>query len=88
MASAMLSETTFAPGSPALERESASAPAMTLRGTIVTALLLLLLAFVFGAIGWNNALVWFADESAIWWIVGFIVLTGLTIAAAANPRLA
>jgi len=84
----MLNETTFAPGSPALERESASAPAMTLRGTIVKALLLLLLAFMFGAIGWTNALIWFADASAIWWIVGFVVLTGLSIAAAANPRLA
>jgi uncharacterized YccA/Bax inhibitor family protein len=84
----MLSETTFAAGSPALERESASAPAMTLRGTIVKSLLLLLLAFVFGAIGWNNALSWFADGSAIWWIVGYIVLIGLTIATAANPRLA
>lgn len=88
MASQMLSETTFAPGSPALERESASAPTMTLRGTIVKSLLLLLVAFVFGAIGWANALTWFADASALWWIVGFIVLIGLTIAAAANPRLA
>lgn len=61
---------------------------MTLRGTIVKALLLLLLAFMFGAIGWTNALIWFADASAIWWIVGFVVLTGLSIAAAANPRLA
>lgn len=88
MAAQMLSDTTFAPGSPALARESASTATMTLRGTIVKALLLLLVAVVFGAIGWNNALVWFADASAIWWIVGFIVLIGLTIAAAANPRLA
>ena len=88
MASQMLSETTFAPGSPALKRESASPETMTLRGTIVKALLLLLVAFAFGAIGWSNAPTWFADGSSIWWIVGYIVLIGLTIAAAANPRLA
>jgi uncharacterized YccA/Bax inhibitor family protein len=84
----MLNEATFAPGNDVMQRQSASAPTMTLRGTIVKSLILLLVAVVFGAIGWSNALAWFGEISAIWWIIGFIVLTGLTIAAAANPRLA
>ena len=88
MASQMLSETTFAPGSPALTRDSASSATMTLRGTIVKSLILLLVAVVFGAIGWSRALEWFADSRALWWLIGYFVLIGLTIAAASNPKLA
>src|SRR5215212_2371477 len=43
----MLNDATFAPGSLALQRESASTPTMSLRGTIVKSLLLLLVAIVF-----------------------------------------
>ena len=50
MASQMLSEATFAPGSPALAGDSTSAATMTLRGTIVKSFILLLVAFVFGAV--------------------------------------
>lgn len=88
MASQMLSETTFAPGSPALRESAATGATMTLRGTAGKSLVLLMVAFVFGAIGWVKAVDWFADPRALWWVIGYVVLIGLTIAAAANPRLA
>lgn len=88
MASQMLSETTFAPGSPALARDGGSTATMTLRGTVVKSLVLLLIAAICGAVGWVKAVDWFADPRALWWIIGFIVLIGLTIAAATNPKLA
>ena len=62
----MLNDATFAPGSVALQRESASTPTMALRGTIVKSLLLLLVAIVFGAFGWNRALDWFSAS----WVSG------------------
>lgn len=61
---------------------------MSLRGTIVKSLILLLVALVFGAIGWARAVDWFADSRSIWWLIGYVVLIGLTIAAASNPKLA
>jgi uncharacterized YccA/Bax inhibitor family protein len=88
MASQMLNEATFASGAPALERPAAGAAAMSLRGTIVKSLILLLVALVFGAIGWARAVDWFADSRSIWWLIGYVVLIGLTIAAASNPSLA
>ena len=54
MASQMLNDATFAPGSLTLRRESSATPTMTLRGTIFKSLLLLLVAIVFGAFGWNG----------------------------------
>ena len=88
MASQMLNDATFAPGSVALQRESASTPTMSLRGTIVKSLLLLLVAIVFGAFGWNRALDWFSASSGLWWLIGYFLLIGLTIVAAGNPDLA
>lgn len=88
MASQMLSESTFAPGSRAMETDAPTAAKMTLQGTIVKSLILLLVAVIFGAIGWIKAVDWFADPRALWWLIGYVVLIGLTIAAAANPKLA
>jgi uncharacterized YccA/Bax inhibitor family protein len=88
MASQMLNDATFAPGSVALQRESAGAPSMSLQGTIVKSLLLLLVAIFFGTIGWSRALDWFADSTGLWWLVGYFLLIGLTIVAASNPDLA
>ena len=76
----------LSPGSVALHRESTSAPTMTLRGTIFKSLLLLLVAIVFGALGWNRALDWFSTSSGLWWLIGYFLLIGLTIAAAVEPR--
>src|SRR5215217_1777068 len=84
----MLNNATFAPGSVTLRRKSAAAPTMTLRGTIFKSLLLLLVAIVFGAFGWNRALDWFSTSSGLWWLIGYFLLIGLAIAAASNPDLA
>lgn len=88
VASQMLNDATFAPSSATLQRESASASTMTLRGTIFKSLFLLLVAIAFGAFGWNRALDWFSDSNGLWWLVGYFLLIGLTIAAASNPDLA
>lgn len=88
MASQMLSDTTFAPGSMVFSTAAPGEATMSRRGTVARALVLLLVAFIFGAIGWVRAVDWFADPRALWWVIGYIVLIGLTIAAAANPRLA
>jgi uncharacterized YccA/Bax inhibitor family protein len=88
MASQMLNEATFAPGSVVLDRASASAPVMSLNGTIAKSLLLLLVAVVFGGVGWSRALDWFSASSALWWFLGYFLLIGLTIAAASNPAIA
>ena len=88
MASQMLNDATFAPGSVALHRDAATAPTMSLRGTILKSLLLLLVACVFGVFGWSRALEWFSASSGLWWLVGYFLLIGLTIAAASNPDLA
>ena len=86
MASQMLNDATFAPGSATVQRESASAATMSLRGTIFKSLLLLLVAIVFGAFGWNRALDWFSASSGLWWLIGYFLLIGLTIVAACEPR--
>lgn len=89
MSSQMLNEHTFAtlPGTTAAR--SAPANTMTLTGTIIKSLMLLALTVMFGAIGWNRALEWFAASSGgLWWLIGYFLLIGLTIAAAGNPSLA
>jgi uncharacterized YccA/Bax inhibitor family protein len=88
MASQMLNDATFAPGSATLDRESASAPVMSLGGSIVKSLLLLVVAIIFGAVGWGRAFDWFSASSGLWWLIGYFLLIGLTVAAASNPDIA
>jgi len=60
---------------------------MTLPGTIVKSLGLLAVALATGTIGWSVGLDWFST-TGLWWLLGYFLLIGLTIAAASNPDLA
>jgi uncharacterized YccA/Bax inhibitor family protein len=41
-----------------------------------------------GAVGWSVGLDWFSSSSGLWWLIGYFLLIGLTIAAVSNPDLA
>lgn len=89
MSSQMLNDQTFSPGNiPAdLAREASST--MTLNGTILKSLALLGLTVLAATVGWRVGLDWFAASSGgLWWLIGYFLLIGLTIAAASNPDLA
>ena len=88
MSSQMLNDHTFAPAS-VPSHAGATVPRMTLAGTITKSLALLTLTVLFGAVGWRVGLDWFsASSGGLWWLVGYFLLIGLTIAAASNPDLA
>ena len=88
MSSQMLNEGTFAPASLPAGRERAAATTMTLNGTIVKAIALLAVALITGALGWSVGDDWFSSSSGLWWLIGYFLLIGLTIAAVSNPDLA
>ena len=87
VSSQMLNDRTFE--SVAAPAAGARAPAgtMTLGGTIGKSLVLLVVAGIFSGFGWNYALEWFS-QSGLWWLFGYFILIGLTIAAVNNPELA
>jgi len=87
MSSQMLNDQTFAPGGVAAARQPAAVGTMSLQGTIVKSLGLLIVALATGAIGWSVGLDWFST-TGLWWLLGYFLLIGLTIAAASNPDLA
>ncbi len=87
VSSQMLNEQTFA----SAEVPAARAPAtqtMSLAGTIAKAVTLLVVAALCGTVGWSVGLDWFSTSSGLWWLIGYFLLIGLTIAAASNPDLA
>ena len=57
-------------------------------GVTVKSLILLVITCVFGAIGWNKATEVFETANGLWFLVGFMILIGLSIAAAKNPKIA
>lgn len=82
MARQMLNETTFArtEAKPAVHT-------MTIAGTVVRALFLLVVTAGFAGVGWR----WAAHVlvgSGLWFFLGYLLLIAITVAAAANPRLA
>ena len=88
MSSQMLNERTFA----STGRPSAGAAAvpgtMTVSGTIAKSLALLAVAFLTGGIGWSVGNDWFSSSSGLWWLIGYFLLIGITIAAVSNPDMA
>ena len=88
MSSQMLNERTFSPASVPAERERLAASTMTLPGTIVKSVALLAVALITGALGWSVGDDWFSSSSGLWWLIGYFLLIGLTIAAVSNPDLA
>jgi uncharacterized YccA/Bax inhibitor family protein len=79
----MLNESTFAGVGVRVE----AASTMSVRGTIAKALALFAVTLVSAAAGWRAA----ADVlvgSGLWFLLGYLLLVALTLAAAANPRIA
>jgi uncharacterized YccA/Bax inhibitor family protein len=88
MSRQMLNESTFTSENlRGLTAARAEPQPMTIPGTIVKAFLLIALTLAFAAVGWNAA----ADilvQSGLWFFIGYVLLLGLSVGAAANPRLA
>lgn len=85
MSSQMLNDRTFST-TPA-EATRPATGTMTLAGTVTRALVLLAIAAIFASWGWSVALDWFS-QSGLWWLFGYFILIGLTIAAVNNPTMA
>jgi uncharacterized YccA/Bax inhibitor family protein len=88
VSSQMLNEQTFSQANIPASRGVAAEQAMSLPGTIAKAIALLVVAMVFGGVGWDVGLDWFSTSSGMWWLIGYFILIGFTIAAASNPDLA
>jgi uncharacterized YccA/Bax inhibitor family protein len=88
VSSQMLNDQTFSPAALSASRVTTPAATMTLTGTIIKAIALLVVAAISGGFGWSVGLDWFSASSGVWWLIGYFLLIGLTIAAASNPDLA
>lgn len=88
MSQQVLNERTFSPGYEAQVTGGGQATrTMTIGGTAVKAALFLAVTIVFASIGWDRA-EQVLDINPIWFLVGFLVLIGLTFVAARAPRVA
>jgi uncharacterized YccA/Bax inhibitor family protein len=86
MARQMLNEHTFT-ATAVRPAERAAPRTMTVGGTVAKAVFLLVVTAGFAGVGWRaaaNILL----TSSLWMFLGYLVLIALTVAAAANPRLA
>jgi uncharacterized YccA/Bax inhibitor family protein len=86
MANQMLNERTFT-GTAARPAPKAAVRTMTIGGTVVRALFLLVITVGFAGLGWKAA-AHVLVTSGMWVFLGYLLLIALTIAAASNPRLA
>jgi uncharacterized YccA/Bax inhibitor family protein len=87
MSTEMLNEDTWT--SPEITQAFESQPKqMTYAGVAVKATFFLVLVAGFATVGWNNAATFAGRGSGLIYLVGYIILIGITIAAAHNPRLA
>ena len=87
MATQMLNEKTFtAEGMHGLA-EKAEPKAMSIGGVALKSLFLLALTVVFASIGWRAAAT-ILPSSGMWFFLGYILLIGLSLAAAGNPKIA
>jgi uncharacterized YccA/Bax inhibitor family protein len=85
----MLNERTFTAQNVANVTQGRSVTTtMTYGGVVVKSLALLAVTVVFAALGWKYTADWFSPTSGLLFFVGYLVLVALTLAAAANPRIA
>jgi uncharacterized YccA/Bax inhibitor family protein len=88
MSQQVLNERTFSPGYEAQVTGGKQVTrTMTVGGTAVKAALFLAVTLVFASIGWDRA-EQVLDINPIWFLLGFVVLIGLTFVAARSPRVA
>jgi uncharacterized YccA/Bax inhibitor family protein len=84
----MLNEQTFSSAGARPRHGDVTAATMSLPGTVARAFALLVVALGFGALGWSVGLDWFSTSSGLWWLIGYFILIGLSVAAVSNPGLA
>lgn len=61
---------------------------MTIAGVTVKSLLLLIMTAIFAAIGWRQAPQVLENTNGLWFLLGFMILIGLSMAASSHPQLA
>lgn len=87
MAQEMLTDQTFSPANVELATQGRPAEGrMSYRGVTSKAMLFLAITAVCAAIGWNRALEVFETTSSLWFLIGYFILIGITIWAAALPQ--
>jgi uncharacterized YccA/Bax inhibitor family protein len=88
MSKQLLNDETFSTGSIAAFRgERRAGGTMTYAGTAARAAFFIVVTIAFAGVGWRSAEN-VATSSGLWFFLGYIVLIGLSLAAASNPRLA
>jgi uncharacterized YccA/Bax inhibitor family protein len=89
MAQQMLNDQTFAPSAiQAAGGVKTGSDRMSVAGVTVKSAILLAITVFFGAIGWQNADRVFETANGMWFLLGFMILIGLSLAAANNPKIA
>lgn len=88
MSQVMLNEKTFAPDSAAFAGAAARPTTMTLGGTIAKTLFLIVVAGTAAVFGWSHALQVLTAASGPSWLLWYILLIAMSLAAVARPRLA
>jgi len=86
VAQQMINERTFSPDSIA-QLGAGTGRRMSVAGTVVKGLVLLVLTCVFAVIGWDHAASVIRATSGPSWLLGYFVLIALSFLAVANPRL-
>jgi uncharacterized YccA/Bax inhibitor family protein len=85
----VLNERTFAPDNVGKVTGGAVVTrTMTVGGTALKAVALLVLTVAFAVVGWRNAAGVFSTTSGMLFLLGYILLIALTFAAVSNPRVA
>ena len=87
MASQMLNEKTFTAEGVQAFGEKAERKSMSVGGVAIKSLFLLVLTVIFASIGWRAAAT-LRPTSGMWLFLGYILLIGLSLAAAGNPKIA
>jgi uncharacterized YccA/Bax inhibitor family protein len=89
MAQQMLTDQTFSPAAiQAAGGVKSGSDQMSIPGVTIKAAILLVITGFFGAIGWQNADRVFETANGMWFLLGFMILIGLSVAAANNPKIA
>jgi uncharacterized YccA/Bax inhibitor family protein len=89
MAQQMINEQTFSPTAiQAAGGVKTGGDRMSIAGVTIKSLILLIITGFFGAIGWRNAERVFETANGMWFLLGFMILIALSLAAASHPQIA
>lgn len=89
MAQQMLNDQTFSPAAIQVAGGvKTGSDRMSIAGVTIKSAVLLVITGFFGAIGWQNADRVFSTANGMWFLLGFMILIGLSLAASSHPKLA